>query len=180
MSEWENRIRQQAESFRRYPPLQSFERAATTLCEVIMDEINTRLDNAGELAIPVMDSLPHANPREGGSRKLGFFTTVQFLLGDEVLNHGHIDGKKIDQDTLQKLATIMRTFSSEQHTELISRFHGAHPQLKNVPELATIEKFFGFIDTIVREEGQNWLQGKPSVRMQPRLDPDIRRPDISR
>lgn len=61
----------------------------------------------------------------------------------------------------------MRALTPENHTFLVENFLNQYPQLRELPEFPTTDELFEFIDAIVKEEGQNWLQGKPT-----RLNPE--------
>lgn len=173
---WIDQIKQQSAQFRNAPQIQAFEQATTTCLEIVMSEINMRiatLYQEGVHEIDMTDTLNLHDPRTGRPTQIGLYHTVQFLAGDTVLSHGAINGKRFTRDTIEKLGSLMHIFSPEEHQMAIERFFYRHSQLAKIPELDTPEKLFQFIDTIVTEETQNWLLGKPS-----RLNPKPQGPQI--
>lgn len=103
---WQQDIRNNAHLFRRFPQIQSMDRAVTTLCEIIMNDLNERLKDAGKQAIPTTATLNYEDAATGKHTQLGIYSTIQFLLGDEILSHGKIDGKPLTKDSLDKVATM--------------------------------------------------------------------------
>lgn len=162
---WEERIRQQAGALRKFPQLQAYEQACTSLCKIIIDDINELLVQKNLAPIPAEHSLPCRTPRDGGPSRFGFYHTVQFLLGDAVFSYSNINDRPLAPDTVEKLGFIMRHFTAEEHTHFITEFHKTHHQLESVPELATYDKLYAFIDKRVNQCAMDWLTARPSNPM---------------